>query len=323
MRCSAVRTVSRTISVLIKRLIIEGKLMRRTIFIFTITFMLIGAMLGSCGNNDDIQDNERNLTQSETQQQEDTNPSGQLIEDRDPAGQQESADQSEQQPGDLSSSKGQGSLSQPERQPGDPNSSERAGGNTNPSTKNESENWMLLLVNAENPMPDGYAPALKALENGLKFDERAIDQLNAMLSEAKNQGLSPVVCSAYRTVEYQRTLFNNNVSKLVASGYSQAQAEKETARGIAYPGTSEHGIGLAADIVSNDYQQLTEKQADTPEVKWLHKHCSDYGFILRYPKDKEDITGIKYEPWHFRYVGVKAAVEIMDNGLCLEEYLSP
>ena len=258
---------------------------------------------------------------SEVQQDDKTAPSERSFDGRGPTGPQEGSVPSERQPDGLSPS-GQEGLSQSGRQPGDLSPSKQEDGNTNPSAKYESGDWMLLLVNTENPMPDGYTPALKALENGLKFDERAIDQLNAMLSEAKNQGLSPVVCSAYRTVEYQRTLFNNNVSKLVASGLSKAQAEKETARGIAYPGTSEHGIGLAADIVSNDYQQLTEKQADTPEVTWLLEHCSDYGFILRYPKDKEDITGIKYEPWHFRYVGVQAAREIMENGLCLEEYLA-
>jgi len=191
-----------------------------------------------------------------------------------------------------------------------------------PPVRNNSEDWMLILVNADNPLPDNHSPKLKSLTNGLKFDERAIDQLNAMLAEAKEWGLSPVVCSAYRTIEYQRTLFSNQVSKLVAKGLNREQAEKEARKSIAYPGTSEHNLGLAVDIVALDYQLLDEKQADTSTNKWLTQHCAEYGFILRYPKGKEEITGVKYEPWHFRYVGVQAAMEIMETGLCLEEYLS-
>jgi len=199
---------------------------------------------------------------------------------------------------------------------------ERSGQRIITQAQNESEKWMLVLVNAENPLPDNHSPNMKSLPNGLQFDERAIDQLNAMLSAMRAQGLSPVVCSAYRTVERQRTLFDNKVSQLVASGLSQTQAETEARKSIAYPGTSEHNLGLAADIVSMGYQLLDDKQAETPEVRWLLENCSEYGFILRYPREKEAITGITYEPWHFRYVGVTAAREIMVSGLCLEEYLS-
>lgn len=191
-----------------------------------------------------------------------------------------------------------------------------------PLQESQGENWMLTLVNAENPLPDNHAPKLKSLDNGLQFDERAINQLNAMLSAAKAEGLSPLVCSAYRTIEKQRTLFNNQVKGRISKGMTQGQAEIAARKVVAYPGTSEHNLGLAADIVSRDYQLLDEAQADTPEVKWLMEHCGEYGFILRYPKDKMDITGIIYEPWHFRYVGIKAAKEIMTDGLCLEEYLA-
>lgn len=107
----------------------------------------------------------------------------------------------------------------------------------------------------------------------------------------------------------------------MARGLNRNQAEIEAARNVAYPGTSEHHLGLAVDIVSLQYQQLDEAQARTPEIIWLTEHCSEYGFILRYPKDKTQITGIVYEPWHFRYVGVETAKVIMEQGLCLEEYL--
>jgi len=208
------------------------------------------------------------------------------------------------------------------QQPESVSMSDRQPGGGNSPAHNDSESWMLTLVNAENPLPSDHSPKLKSLANGLQFDERAIDQLNAMLSAAREQGLSPVVCSAYRSIEKQRTLLNNQTEYQVTRGLSREQAAIEARKVIAYPGTSEHNLGLAADIVSINYQSLDEAQADTPEAKWLKEHCSEYGFILRYPKDKTDITGIIYEPWHFRYVGVEAAKEIMESGLCLEEYLA-
>ena len=190
-----------------------------------------------------------------------------------------------------------------------------------PSSRDSDSDWMLALVNAGNPLPEGFAPPLKALANGLKFDERAIHQLNTMLSEARRQGLSPVVSSAYRTMEKQQSLFDCKVSALMALGLDPVQADTEARKHVAYPGTSEHNLGLAADIVSLSYQHLDGHQANTPEVKWLREHCAEYGFIQRYPEGKEEITGIIYEPWHFRYVGVEAAGAIIEGGLCLEEYL--
>lgn len=209
-----------------------------------------------------------------------------------------------------------------EKQPEIVNTLEQKYEKTDKQVYHKSDDWMLTLVNADNPLTNDYSPKLKSLTSGHKFDERAIDQLNAMLSAMRAQGLSPVVCSAYRTVEYQRTLFNNQVERQMTKGLSREQAEIEARKSVAYPGTSEHNLGLAADIVSINYQLLNDTQADTPEMKWLFEHCHEYGFILRYPKDKTDITGIIYEPWHFRYVGKETATEIMESGLCLEEYLA-
>lgn len=209
-----------------------------------------------------------------------------------------------------------------EKQPEIVNTLEQKYEKTDKQVYHKSDDWMLTLVNADNPLTNDYSPKLKSLTSGHKFDERAIDQLNAMLSAMRAQGLSPVVCSAYRTVEYQRTLFNNQVERQMTKGLSREQAEIEARKSVAYPGTSEHNLGLAADIVSINYQLLNDAQADTPEMKWLFEHCHEYGFILRYPKDKTDITGIIYEPWHFRYVGKETATEIMESDLCLEEYLA-
>ncbi|WZL79183.1 M15 family metallopeptidase [Eubacteriales bacterium mix99] len=181
--------------------------------------------------------------------------------------------------------------------------------------------WMLTLVNDGNPLPDGYEVPLKKLDNGLQFDARAIESLNAMLSDARAQGLSPIVCSAYRTIEYQQKLFGKQIDKQMSRGFDRRRAEVEARKVVTIPGTSEHNLGLAADIVSETYQILDDKQADTPEMQWLMEHCDEYGFILRYPDGKTPQTGVIYEPWHFRYVGKKAAREIKEKGLCLEEYL--
>mgnify|MGYP000904875423 CR=1 FL=1 len=180
--------------------------------------------------------------------------------------------------------------------------------------------WMLTLVNLENPLSADYVPSLAKLSNGLMFDARAIDQLNAMIADAKAQGLSPIICSAYRTIDRQETLYINQVYKQKKRGFNQENAEEEARKRVAYPSTSEHNLGLAVDIVAQSYQLLSSKQEETKEMQWLIENCSNYGFILRYPKDKTEVTGIIYEPWHFRYVGVEAAKEIMKKGLCLEEY---
>ena len=108
----------------------------------------------------------------------------------------------------------------------------------------------------------------------------------------------------------------------MGQGYSREAAEAEAGKVVAVPGTSEHQLGLALDIVDLNNQNLDTSQEDTPVQKWLIEHSWEYGFILRYPNDKSEITGIIYEPWHYRYVGRDAAREIHERGVCLEEYLS-
>lgn len=186
----------------------------------------------------------------------------------------------------------------------------------------ETEDWKLLLVNPWNPLPEGYTVNLKRLANGLQVDERIYDDLNAMLIDCHKAGLCPVVCSAYRSHAKQVQLHNNKIARLRAAGYSRDAAVKEAGRWVAVPGTSEHETGMALDLVSRSYQLLNERQADTAEQKWLMEHCWEYGFILRYPKDKTEITGIGYEPWHYRYVGRETAAKLHESGLCLEEYLT-
>ncbi len=185
----------------------------------------------------------------------------------------------------------------------------------------EAEDWQLLLVNPWNELPEGYQVTLKSLPDGQKVDERIYDDLAAMLAACREAGLNPKVCSAYRTQSKQTYLYNNKIARLRNAGYSKAAAIEEAGRWVARPGTSEHQLGLALDIVSSSYQALTKKQEKTAEQKWLMEHCWEYGFILRYPSDKGEITGIGYEPWHYRYVGREVALDIRESGLCLEEYL--
>ena len=193
-----------------------------------------------------------------------------------------------------------------------------------PAEEEETEDWKLLLVNAQNPLPEHYTAALrlKRLANGLQVDERIYDDLNAMLTDCWKAGLHPVVCSAYRPHATQVRLHNNKIARLRWAGYSYEAAVKEAGRWVAVPGTSEHETGMALDIVSYSYQLLDEKQENTVEQKWFMEHCWEYGFILRYPKDKTEVTGIGYEPWHYRYVGRETAARIKESGLCLEEYIA-
>lgn len=185
----------------------------------------------------------------------------------------------------------------------------------------EAEDWQLLLVNPWNELPEDYEVRLKALPDGMKVDEKAYDDLSAMLQACRDAGLRPKICSAYRTQAKQTYLYNNKIARLRKAGYSKKAAEAEAGRWVARPGTSEHQLGLAVDIVSSSYQALTKKQEKTQEQKWLMEHCWEYGFILRYPNDKSEITGIGYEPWHYRYVGREVALDVRESGLCLEEYL--
>ena len=185
----------------------------------------------------------------------------------------------------------------------------------------DKDSWNLILVNPWNSLPADDTLSLTELQNGLSVDSRCYPDLQAMMDACRADGLSPVICSAYRTQEYQEKLFQNKVSRLIAQGYSEADAAVEAGKSVAVPGTSEHQLGLAVDIVDINNQHLDESQESTAVQKWLMEHCWEYGFILRYPNDKSEITGIIYEPWHYRYVGREDAEQIHSLGVCLEEYL--
>lgn len=183
------------------------------------------------------------------------------------------------------------------------------------------EDWKLILVNKQNPIPDNYDMELVSVNGSMKVDKRIAKPLAKMLDAAKKDGVSLMICSAYRSIERQTSLFETKIRRLMNGGMTYLEAYAEASYSVTVPGTSEHELGLALDIVTPSYTSLNEGYQDTEAGKWLRKNASDYGFILRYPKGKEYITGIIYEPWHFRYVGEQAAKEITQKGLSLEEYL--
>lgn len=182
--------------------------------------------------------------------------------------------------------------------------------------------WEYELVNNVYVLSSSFAPNVTEIGNQQYFDSRAVDALNAMLQGAADAGYSTCVRTGYRPYSTQAYLFYGKASQLSWDGsVSYADAEVLARDYVAYPGTSEHQLGLAADIMdSADTTMIAEDVEDLPVLVWLREHCAEYGFILRYPADKEEITGW-FEPWHFRYVGQEAAAYIMENGLCLEEFL--
>ena len=185
----------------------------------------------------------------------------------------------------------------------------------------QEQEWNLLLVNPWNPIPENYEPELTYLRNGQAVDSRCYPELQQMMDDCRAAGFDPLICASYRTMEKQEALFEDKEARLIREGCPENEVEAEAAKVVAYPGTSEHQLGLALDIVDVSYQQLDTEQENTPVQQWLMKNSWKYGFVLRYPTDKSDITGIIYEPWHYRYVGKEAAAEIYENKLCLEEYL--
>ena len=193
--------------------------------------------------------------------------------------------------------------------------------NQNKSANSVVKDELLTLVNFENTIPKDWKVDLVQLNNGQSVDRRIYDDLIAMLQAAKSEGLNPLICSSYRTNEKQEQLYQNKVSEYLSQGYSKVEASDKAAFWVARPGTSEHQLGLAVDIVSTKNQRLDRSQENTVEQQWLIQNSWKYGFVLRYPTNKNSITGVGYEPWHYRYVGKEHAKKINELGVCLEEYV--
>ncbi len=177
--------------------------------------------------------------------------------------------------------------------------------------------WRLVLVNYENEMPRDYIPPLSNIDKERQFDSRAINSLLQMMLDMNNAGINHIWAqSAYRNPKKQEHLIQESIQEYLEEGKTEEEAKALTARSIGEPYKSEHNLGLAVDFNDVNYEFEEEKA-----FSWLVENAENYGFILRYPKDKEEITKIKYEPWHWRYVGIENAKEINELGFCLEEYI--
>ena len=183
--------------------------------------------------------------------------------------------------------------------------------------ENEITDWRLTLANYENLLPENFTVKVENIDKTRQFDARAIGELNDMMNQMKKDGITNIwIQSAYRSVARQKELYDASVKKYLQEGKTQEEAEKLTNEYINKPGSSDHNLGLAVDFnkVDNGFEKLDG-------FKWLQKNAENYGFVLRYPKDKEDITKISYESWHWRYVGVEHAKKMNELNMCLEEYI--
>lgn len=187
------------------------------------------------------------------------------------------------------------------------------------------DNWMLTLVNKYYTVGDDYVPESLVKLTGSdgasagngKMDARAAEFFEAMYAQCKEDiGIDLNTVSAYRSYDYQQGLFDKQVEREKDRGLTGEAAERKAATVVARPGTSDHNLGLGVDI-----GRITEDFENSKGYKWLNEHAHEYGFVLRYPKDKEDITHVIYEPWHWRFVGVENAKKMKEQGLTLEEYL--
>ena len=188
----------------------------------------------------------------------------------------------------------------------------------NGNIKNKVIDWKLTLVNYENSLPSDFKIELANIDKTRQFDARAIDELKSMINAMRRDGIQNIwVQSSYRSIEHQTELFEEKVAKYMSEGKTREEAENLTMQTINKPGTSEHNLGLAVDFNYVDYSF-----DETKGFKWLQKNAENYGFILRYKKEKESITKVDYEPWHWRYVGVENAKEMNRLDMCLEEYVN-
>lgn len=168
----------------------------------------------------------------------------------------------------------------------------------------------VILVNAFHPVPRYYERSLVTVVDWIQVDERCYDALMRMLADCEAAGNEYIFNSGYRSIDAQKEILEARTQEYMAAyELEYDEAREQALETVALPGSSEHHLGLAVDLLGDD------------AIAWLQEHCWDYGFILRYTEEKQAITGIVDEPWHFRYVGTEVSLDMKDSGLCLEEYL--
>ncbi len=180
---------------------------------------------------------------------------------------------------------------------------------------------LLTLVDREHPIEDDYNVEFTLLGEGQMVDSRCVDDLEAMLEACRRAGGQPVLTASFRTWGAQERVWEEALAALTESGLSPEEAERRLERLVEKPGCSEHQLGLAVDLCEQGSELPQEQQGDTVTLRWLADNAWRYGFILRFPAEKTEVTGMEYRPWHYRYVGREAAAQIRDLGLSLEEYI--
>ena len=181
----------------------------------------------------------------------------------------------------------------------------------------QSEDWRLVLVNRDHPLEEDFDGELTELRYGQSVDSRIYPDLQAMFDEMRAAGLDPRVVQGYRTSEEQKERLDNKISEYMGYGKTREEAWQLAVQWEAEPGTSEHETGLCVDISSDS----GDNESANAVWEWMDENCSRFGFIKRYPNNKSSVTGVKGEPWHYRYVGPEAAQEITAGNTTLEEYL--
>ena len=184
------------------------------------------------------------------------------------------------------------------------------------------DEWYMVLANRSSVLPGDFTVAETATVGEAVVDARIAEALRQMVNDAAATGVKLKPTNGYRSIARQQELWDARVKTLMEGGLSQADAETKAIDYTSAPGTSDHNTGLGLDIVSEDHPAKDAGFAETAAAQWLAEHAADYGFILRYPSDKTEATGMDYEPWHYRYVGSEQAHKIKESGLCLEEYLA-
>ena len=191
-----------------------------------------------------------------------------------------------------------------------------------------SADWNLVLVNRENQLAEEIVMELYLTESGYQIDSRIQEPYLQLMEAGKAAGMDFTMISGYRSIEQQQTNYDVNYQNSLASGLSEEEARTKTEEYIALPNASEHITGLAVDITSTALANLEGNSGlfpdleNYPEGLWLKENAPKFGFVLRYPKEKEAITGINFEPWHFRYVGIENAMYMTEKNLTLEEYIA-
>ncbi len=180
---------------------------------------------------------------------------------------------------------------------------------------------LLTLVDRDHPIKDDYNVEFTLLGEGQMVDSRCVDDLEAMLEACRRAGGQPEITASFRTWGAQERAYEEALAALTEEGLSPEEAARRLERQIELPGCSEHQLGLAVDICEQGSELPQAQQGDTQTLRWLQENSWRYGFILRFPADKTEITGMDHRPWHYRYVGREAAAQIRELGLSLEEYI--